>query len=144
MDLKEFVRETLVQIVAGVAEAQQDKRRGSAKFAPKMAHREFRTEVGSSKRIHSAWKLDPDNLKGSGLLITEGDGIADIIEFDVAVTLGTKSANETEEGSEKKGGLSIQVLSAGIDASKKTTKAKDKTVSHETRVKFRVPVQFSQ
>ena len=79
MDLKEFVTETIIQIVSGVAEAQSQSEAFGAKVGPRL--------TGSS-----AHKVQ------QGVLSSEG-GNAQMVQFDVALT--------AKEGTGTKGGIGI-------------------------------------
>jgi hypothetical protein len=79
MDLKEFVSETLVQIVAGVKQAQLETKVLGAEVNPHL--------VGGSQS--DAVKL--------GYLRAGGNGFAQIVNFDVALTI--------MEGTGTKGGI---------------------------------------
>lgn len=79
MDLKEFVSETIVQIISGVADAQKQSESLGAKVSPKL--------TGSS--THGVQL---------GFLSAEG-GATQIVQFDVALT--------AKEGTGTKGGIGI-------------------------------------
>ena len=79
MDLKEFVAETLTQIVGGVSEAQGRVTEMQAKVSPRLN--------GS-----------PTHAVQHGYLSADG-GAAQIVQFDVALTV--------KEGAGTKGGLGI-------------------------------------
>lgn len=79
MDLKEFISETLVQIVSGVADAQEKAASVGGKVSPNL--RGGQTALGSH-----------------GFLFAEG-GAAQVVQFDVALTV--------KEGTGTKGGIGI-------------------------------------
>jgi len=93
MELKEFVSESIKQIVAGIFEAQ-----GACKMS--------RARVNPSKL-----NLDLDNLQGEVVDLDSGMLLSSI-EFDVAVT--------TEEGKEAKGGIGVFVGTVGIGSQGQT------------------------
>ena len=101
MDLKDFVAETLVQIVTGVIEAQEQIESLGGKVSPKI--------MGST--THGAQH---------GFLAAEG-GATQLVQFDVALT--------ATEGSGKKGGIGIvsSIVSLGGSAESKT---ENSSVSH--------------
>ena len=88
MELKQFIRETLVQIVAGVKEAQDAVKDTNAEISPTALH------------------YSPE--EGSRLVFKMGRGIVQFVEFDVAVS--------TTEAASAKGGLGIFVGEIGIGA----------------------------
>jgi hypothetical protein len=108
MDLHEFVAQTLIQISEGVAAARAKK---GKRIAPQLniAPRE-------SERVFA---------------INDGDGVAFLVEFDVAVTAVEKS--------EAGGGGGIQVMSFLTAKGEKTQATESSTVS---RVKFDVPISY--
>lgn len=79
MDLREFISETLIQIVSGVAEAQEKSVAIGGKVSPKL--RSGQTAFGAH-----------------GFLHTDG-GTAQVVQFDVALT--------AKEGAGTKGGIGI-------------------------------------
>ncbi|XXJ19972.1 hypothetical protein ACR42D_10585 [Desulfovibrio caledoniensis] len=110
MDLREFVAESLKQIIDGVKEAQNHAGQNGAKVAP-MMHR--RGSAGNAQRID---------------YVPEGGGKCQNIVFDVAVT-----AQETSE-QEGKAGIRIPYFDFG---GKMAAGQENGTVS---RIKFDVPI----
>jgi hypothetical protein len=139
MDLKEFIRETLLQIVGGVEEAQNDARRGRAIFNP---HLKMKIEPSQPGSADTTLRTDLENLKGSGLLAMGGDGVADIIEFDVAVTVEGENTKDTGKKEGGSAGAKLHIFSASIDASTAKASKERNARSDVTRVKFRVPVML--
>src|SRR5437867_2976781 len=81
MDLREFVRDALIQICSGVSDAQG--KASGAIINPKLKKMPFDKDKPDSR-----YSLEPDNLKNANMLATNyADGHADIIEFDVALTV---------------------------------------------------------
>jgi hypothetical protein len=81
MDVKEFVRETLLQITQGVSEAQHKASGGIVN--PRMRLVSSKTEDGGN-----VTEVDAEGIKGSGLLMTNYQyGVASMIEFDIATPL---------------------------------------------------------
>ncbi|HEX7044483.1 MAG TPA: hypothetical protein VF203_07700 [Burkholderiales bacterium] len=115
MELKDFIKTTLVEIVRGIEEADSELE-------------------GSSARVN------PPNMMGtSGHMIVvpqPEDGplspFVEKIEFDVAVF--------AKEGNQTQGGLGIMVGSIGIGGKSKA----EGTSGSESRIKFSVPVMFPQ
>jgi len=70
-------------------------------------------------------------------------GVADIIEFDVAITVESSETEGSESAKKGEGGLRIHVVSAGIDVQNKNTSSGTTSQSNVSRIKFRVPVQFA-
>lgn len=115
MDLKEFVRESLVQISGAIVEA------NAALVGTDAVVNPFNVAIfsGDQKaygRLNHAYK--------------ENDAIVEVVEFDIAVT--------TESGTQKGGGLKISVASIGVGAEGKSTGAE----SHASRIKFKVPMVY--
>jgi hypothetical protein len=136
MDLKEFVREALLQVVAGVTEAQHRTALG-ATINPRVATKWVRPENG-----HAYEELDQDNIRAANLIATHQGGVADIIEFDVAITVESSDSSTSESEKKREGGLKLHVLSAGIDIQSKSGESATESRSNVSRIKFRVPVQF--
>ncbi|KKK69553.1 hypothetical protein LCGC14_2932880 [marine sediment metagenome] len=85
MELREFVKETLVQIIKGIEDAQSETKKTGAVISP------------------SRGKLAPDTQ--DKVLLSKSGGILEGVAFDVAVT-----ASDT---SEKGGGVGIFVWAVG-------------------------------
>ncbi len=108
MDLQEFVAQTLVQIAEGVSAARSRKGKCIAPqihFTPKESDRVYAT--------------------------ADAEGIAFLVEFDVAITAAEKS--------EAGGGGGIQVMSFLSAKGEKTQTTESSSVS---RVKFDVPISY--
>jgi hypothetical protein len=87
MELQEFIKESLIQIVEGVSEAQEEVRSKGAVINP------------------TNLQFDSKQIPGTGN--TEKDkNISRLIDFDIAVT--------TTEGSKTKGGIGIHVGMIGL------------------------------
>jgi hypothetical protein len=114
MELKEFVSQTLTQIFEGIREAQN-------KFVDR--------EQGE---INPATKISVDDNQKHGRLMTQGLGIIQHIDFDVAVT--------ATEGTETNGriGIFTGVIGLGSQGQSATS---NNVVS---RIKFQVPVTLPQ
>lgn len=113
MDLQTFVSETLVQIVAGVKEAQ-------SKIA----------ELGTNASVNPGWVYETQRKK---------NGQASPVEFDVALTVIQQSSDSSAErtGGKLKGGV-LSVFSAEVGTEfgdARSGSEKSETVS---RVKFSV------
>ena len=143
MDLKEFVTETLLAIAGGVADAQKKGRSVEAVINPqlKQGHSVVETSKGHKADM---WKLDPDNLKGAGLLVTQSDEVAALVEFDVAVTIASGGKETSEKEGAKEAGARIQIVSASISSADTKAYEMRRTRTDITRVKFAVPVRFRQ
>ena len=137
MDLKEFVRDALIDVVEGIRAAQLQ-RPGDAIINPSL---KTMRGINDSGLIKS--ELDFNNLKNANLIATDHyNGFADIIEFDLAITVESSSLEEKEGSKKGEGGLKIHVVAAEIGiASKQTNKTEDSR-SNVSRIKFRVPVQL--
>ncbi len=110
MDLKEFVRDALVDVIEGIAEAQK-KSPGGAKINPPLKREWIKNDRGRGEE-----QLDSENLKNANMLATHYEGgFADIIEFDLAITVESSSTDEQEATKQGGGGVKIHVVSAGVD-----------------------------
>ena len=110
MELKDFVREALVQIADGVQEAQSalEKSSSSAEVNPSTANR---YDVKSN--------IFGDSKSGKPIFL---------IEFDVAVTAA--------EGTQTKGGIGVVVGAIALGSQGKS----DSTNSSISRIQFKVPM----
>lgn len=99
MELRDFIRQALVEIVGGISDAQKDDEVGS--FI-----------VPSGVGVNSAFP-DDSGVKHAARLITT------VAQFDIAVTA------ETHEEQTGKAGLGIKIIDAGIQGQtgSKTTEA---------------------
>lgn len=120
MDLKDFIRETLVQIARGVEEADTELHSSRAMINPK------NIAVERSGNAQHFGSLQED---GNGPYYLDS---VQAIDFDVAV-----HAKEGTEASAKGG---ISVGSIGFGAKGSTTEIK----SSESRIKFRIPMVLPQ
>jgi hypothetical protein len=138
MDLKEFVQDVLVQIVEGVSTAQRKLGTSTAKINPPLAQK---AEQAPGGQWHST--IDKENLHAANLIATHyADGYADIIEFDVAITVESSGKEDSESEKSGDGGVKLHVLSAGISVQSKQSSSSESTQSNVSRIKFRVPVQL--
>lgn len=114
MELKSFVKETLIQIVEGVKEAQDGVKETGAQINPKGLFTESNSVIKwlPERRASGSWR--------------EGQ----VVEFDIAVGVSEKD--------EAKGGVGIQIASImiGVGISGKI-EDENSTVS---RLKFSVPL----
>ena len=114
MDLKQFVSETLVQILDGISEARQKAtlQKSDAEVAPRI-------------------RTQGTNFINSGM-VTSGGHAVQFVKFDVALTV--------TEGTGTKGGIGVVagVLNLG------TTGQSQSENSSVTRVQFDVPIIFSK
>lgn len=115
MDLKDFIRESLVQIANGISEANTALAGTTATVNPCNVQA-YSTEAKAYGRLNDSF--------------SEKDSLVELVEFDVAVT--------TESGTQTGGGLKISVASIGIGAEGKSTGSQ----SRESRIKFRIPMVY--
>jgi len=115
MELKDFVKETLVEIALGVSNAQ--KSGGPALINPRIKARE--RDDGRVFLVEDA--------SGRG---TKGERILDFIEFDVAVTI--------DKGTDTKGKIGVLFGAVNLTSQGGSTSNDSST----SRVKFNVPVSF--
>jgi hypothetical protein len=113
MDLQQFIRESLVQIAAGIEDASKELVNSSAVVNPRhvnVSHNEAVKAYG--------WESDvADKLR-----------TVQLIQFDVAVT--------ATEGKENKGGIGISIGNVGLGAARK----EDVGSSALSRIQFSVPM----
>jgi hypothetical protein len=110
MELKDFVREALSQIVQGVKEAQGAVASTGGEVSPRFSNRQ--------QDVHQALKL----------LKTDKGGIIQNVEFDVAVT--------ATEGTGTRGGVGVFVGAFAL-GSQGQSQSENTSLS---RIKFAVPV----
>lgn len=115
MKLKDFVRESLVQIATGIDEANKALQGTSAVVNPANIQA-FSTEAKAYGRVNKAF--------------TEKDSLVELIQFDVAVT--------TEAGTQTGGGIKISIASVGVGTEGKSTGSQ----SRESRIKFSIPMIY--
>jgi hypothetical protein len=119
MDLKDFVRESLLEIVAAVQEAQSQTPSGDggARVAPRLTYQQ------------GIAALLVDN--------EDGGGQAFVVEFDLSVVV--TEATEMKAGGGAKVGI-VPVFSAKADASGTANEKRAAT----QRIRFSVPVRYPQ
>ncbi len=114
MDLKDFIKETFVQLSKGIEEANEELRDSSALVNPKNVY------VNSEDRQNYG-RLN-DNK--------EFNRVVEVVEFDVAVS----ASDEAEAGG--KFGIKVGVIELGANGKQaETNKA-------ESRIKFKIPMVF--
>ena len=118
MDLKTFVKESLVEIAKGVADAEESLSDTSAIVNPRSVY----VNEKESIRVYGYLNVNEPGNKSNKKPVVQ------LIEFDVSVF--------AEEESDKGGGLRIGVMSVGIEAKGGTTEAK----RSESRIAFQVPM----
>jgi hypothetical protein len=114
MELKDFVRESLVQISNGISEASEELKDTSAHINPKNVY------------------VNSDNRQNYGRLVNDKSyyPVVELIEFDVAV--------HASEGTETNGKIGISIGSIGLGVGGKSQESN----RSESRIKFKVPVTF--
>ena len=116
MELKDFVKETLVEISQGVSEAQNEQTNS-------LINPRLKTNESNVKSILLAEDGTGRGVKGGRLL--------DYVEFDVAITI--------DNNTKTKGKISVLFGAVNL-SSQGASENKDTSIS---RVKFKVPVSFS-
>jgi hypothetical protein len=114
MELKEFISQSIIQIVNGIIDGHKEVRKVGALVNPRIGKK----EMGTAQRN--------DILAGLG---DNGDHI-NFLEFDVALI-----ASEDTKG---KGGLGVFVGAIGLGATGESVSAN----SQQSRLKFTIPIQF--
>lgn len=117
MDLKEFVRESLVQISQGIIEANEQLKDTKASVNPGGVQA-YSTEAKAFGRINEAF-----DHKGA---------VVHLVRFDVAL--------HAETGNEAGGGLKLSIASFGLGTDRKKTA----TDSSESRIQFDIPMAYPQ
>jgi hypothetical protein len=115
MDLKEFIRESLVQIANGIIEANKALAGTSAVVNPYNVQA-YSKGAKAYGRVNAAFE--------------EKDSLVELVKFDVAVT--------TEAGTQTGGGIKISIASIGVGAEGKSTGSQ----SNESRIKFNIPMVY--
>ncbi len=115
MDLKEFVRESLVQIATGISEANTALAGTGAVVNPHNVQA-YSNDAKAYGRLNSAFD--------------DKDALVELVEFDVAVT--------SESGTETGGGLKISVATIGIGTEGKSSGSQ----SNVSRIAFKVPMAY--
>lgn len=115
IDLKEFVHQTILDVLKGIAEAQRDAEVG-ARVAPALADKAV---------------VDPSFGVG-----WHDDAMWSVMKFDVAITV----QKSTETGGGAKGSVKIAVVEASLGADGKNSR-KNETIS---RIQFAVPYVVSK
>jgi hypothetical protein len=115
MDLKDFIRESLVQISQGIEEAN-------------MALQGSVAEVNPPKFIaHSGESQAYGRVSATA---DENKPLVHLIDFDVAI--------QAQQGTEAGGGMKLSIASVGIGADAKTKDSQ----STESRLKFGIPMVY--
>ncbi len=115
MELKEFVSQSIVEIIEGITNAQSRISNDDTQIVPNVQRLFTQSNTGGSN-LALGWD-DKGNLIHT-------------IEFDVAVT--------ATEGSESKSGIGVVTGVFGLGAQGKTTDT-NQSISH---LKFRIPISF--
>ena len=114
MELKDFVKETLVQVIGGIVEAQNVIR-----------------STGLSAEIAPQLRNNRETLEKQGKSISNSGHVAHQLDFDIAVTVSEKTQTQ--------GGIAIAIAGViGLGGHGKS-EAGDVTAS---RIKFSVPIVF--
>lgn len=115
MELKDFIKESLVQIADGINEANKSLEDSNAIVNPKgiLAYSESRKAYGRIKEDY----IDKESL-------------VEIVEFDVAV--------QAESGTETGGGIKLSIASIGVGTNASSQNSK----STESRIKFQIPMIY--
>ncbi|MEC9407385.1 MAG: hypothetical protein VX549_08920 [Pseudomonadota bacterium] len=115
MELKEFIRESLVQIARGIEESNSQLADSKASVNP------------PSVKVYSK------EAKAYGRVSTQmvdSAALVEFVEFDVAVT--------ADSGSETGGGLKVSIASIGAGAEGKSSTSQ----SSASRIKFGIPMVY--
>ena len=138
MELKTFVEQSLIQIIEGIHDAQKQAHKFRAMINPPLA-----PEVDDKGHTKGPmYRPAAEMLQRVGLLETGMGTVADMVEFDVAITVSTGKTDSSEKGGEAKAGLNISVVSAQFGGGAKSSTQSKLEDSRISRVKFRVPVAF--
>jgi hypothetical protein len=116
MDLKSFIKESLVQIAAGIQEADTEVHKFGGAVNPR--------DVITNEKEDRPYGFYVEDANGSYRRPVES------ISFDVVVTV--------REGSETKGGIGVHVGAIAVGSAGKSAKASDS----ESRIQFTVPLMM--
>lgn len=119
MDLKDFVKETIVQISQGIETANKELEGSHAMVNP----------VYVSLNSNDAQGYGRTKSKDAGFGVDESR-VLQKVDFDVAVSI--------ETGEQGSAGAKLSIASIGIGAEGKT----ESTNKSESRIKFSIPVVF--
>jgi hypothetical protein len=119
MDLKEFVKESIVQISKGIEEANAELKDSEAMVNPLYVTMNSKDEQGYGRTK----QRNPDYANPGAKLIQK-------VDFDVAVSV--------EAGEQGSAGAKLSIASIGIGAEGKI----ESSNRSESRIKFSVPVVF--
>ena len=115
MDLKDFIKETLIQIAKGINEANESLSAINSQANPK--------DLTISERKHIYGLIKSEKNK---------DRPVHLVEFDVAV--------HATKDSETKGGIGIVVATIALGTQGKSAASQ----ASESRIKFSVPMMFPE
>ncbi len=119
MDLKEFVKESIVQIITGIEEANLELKESEAMVNPVYVQMHSREAQGYGRTV----KRDADRPDPDSRLLQK-------VDFDVALSV--------EAGQQGSAGAKLSIASIGIGAEAKT----ESSNRSESRIKFSVPIVF--
>lgn len=125
MDLKEFIKESLIAIIGGIADAQKEVQKNGGEINPPVDARENPT---TTKPLMTTSKLPPSQR----LYTSDPRTLINLVEFDVAVTT-------TEEKGSQGGaaaGIKVMAISASVGGGKQLS-ARSQEAS---RIKFSIPI----
>lgn len=111
MELQDFVKEALVQVIGGVTAAQDEIRK-----------------AGSSAEISPALKTNWETLERQGKAMSDSGRVVQLLEFDIAVTVAEKTQTKGKIG------IAIGVLGLGSQGQSESSD------SSASRIKFSVPI----
>jgi|ERR1051326_3394173 hypothetical protein len=138
MDLKTFIEQSLVEIIQGIHEAQ-----GKVKGYSALINPQIQSQLTKDGYLEGNFpRPNREVLERLNLLETATGGVADMVEFDLAITVAKDRSETAAQDGGGKVGLSISVLSAEVGASSKTTSGENYSDTRVSRVKFRIPVMF--
>jgi hypothetical protein len=119
MDLKDFVKETIVQISKGIEEANAELEESKAMVNPVYVSLNSQGAQGYGRTK----ERDPDYGNHDSKILQK-------VDFDVAVSI--------EAGQQGSAGAKLSIASIGIGAEGKT----ESSNKSESRIKFSIPVVF--
>jgi len=117
MELKDFVKETLIQIIKGVKDAQIEVQKAGGMVNPTL-------RVLADKGASAAVLGQPSGEHGGNYVF--------LVDFDVAVIV--------EEGKETKGGIGVVTGIFSLGSQGKS----DQIASNTSRIQFKVPILLPQ
>lgn len=138
MDLKSFIKESLIQIIDGTSEAASYAETKGALVNPPMATLKLTRPVARTQETIQA--PDPALVKSLAIYTTQENRLVDMIEFDVAITASTSAEESSSSGAKGGGALRLHIVTADVSGGFGSAATVARTDTRVSRLKFRVPL----